>query len=267
MRFWAEILHKLAIPLLTVFGTMLTLVINERNNTRATLNQREQAESELRSNMFSELVNPLIEQSKFGEPQAVVAPASTAGAAAGAAAVDPVLAARADRLTLLGELLALNFHEHFELGPLLRYVDTLPGQTEDARSRLRATAGRVISRQLAPMLAAVDLQRPAAIEQLHVVGKQVGVPVYSDISRAAPHGEVPRGAGRWAMASGSTPNSEPPASPAEAPMTTRSAPNSRFTAARSRHSGCRGLRISTPASMSSPTSSASYSGTFRPDKG
>ncbi len=31
-----------------------------------------------------------------------------------------------------------------------------------------------------PMLVAADLQRPAAIEQLHVIGEQVGVPVYSE---------------------------------------------------------------------------------------
>lgn len=31
-----------------------------------------------------------------------------------------------------------------------------------------------------PLLVAADLQRPAAIDQLHVVGEQVGVPVYSD---------------------------------------------------------------------------------------
>src|SRR4051812_9322824 len=45
-----------------------------------------------------------------------------------------------------------------------------------------------------PMLAAADLQRPAAIEQLRVLGEQVGVPVYTDMSKAAPHGEVARGA-------------------------------------------------------------------------
>ena len=149
VRFWAEILHKLAIPLLTVFGTMLTLVINERNNTRATLNQREQAESELRSNMFSELVNPLIEQSRLGESPSAAAPAAPAGAAAGTTAVDPALAARADRLTLLGELLALNFHEHFELGPLLRYVERMEGQSADNRHTLRSVARRVSGRQIA----------------------------------------------------------------------------------------------------------------------
>src|SRR3954469_19636862 len=45
-----------------------------------------------------------------------------------------------------------------------------------------------------PMLAAADLQRPAAIEQLRVLGEQVGVPVYTDPSKAAAHGEVTRGA-------------------------------------------------------------------------
>src|SRR3954469_8764968 len=45
-----------------------------------------------------------------------------------------------------------------------------------------------------PMLAAADLQRPAAIEQLRVLGEQVGVPVYTDISKAAPHGQVVKGA-------------------------------------------------------------------------
>ena len=31
-----------------------------------------------------------------------------------------------------------------------------------------------------PMLVAADLQRPAAIDQLHVLGEQLGIPVYSD---------------------------------------------------------------------------------------
>src|SRR5205085_6189885 len=45
-----------------------------------------------------------------------------------------------------------------------------------------------------PLLAAADLQRPAAIEQLRVLGDQVGVPVYTDISKAAAHGSVAKGA-------------------------------------------------------------------------
>src|SRR5207249_3014112 len=45
-----------------------------------------------------------------------------------------------------------------------------------------------------PLLAAVDLQRPAAVEQLRILGEQVGVPVYTDESRVAPHGQVAKGA-------------------------------------------------------------------------
>src|SRR3954452_8154423 len=45
-----------------------------------------------------------------------------------------------------------------------------------------------------PLLAAADLQRPAAIDQLKTLGEQVGVPVYADMTKAAPHGEVARGA-------------------------------------------------------------------------
>jgi signal recognition particle subunit SRP54 len=37
-----------------------------------------------------------------------------------------------------------------------------------------------------PMLVAADLQRPAAIDQLHVIGEQLGVPVYSDKSATDP---------------------------------------------------------------------------------
>lgn len=44
-----------------------------------------------------------------------------------------------------------------------------------------------------PLLAAADLQRPAAIEQLKTLGEQVGVPVYADLTKAAAHGEVAKG--------------------------------------------------------------------------
>ncbi|HSQ69126.1 MAG TPA: hypothetical protein VLM41_03505 [Steroidobacteraceae bacterium] len=140
IEFWANILNKLAVPIMsvsaTILGTWLTLTISERNNARAMINQREQAESNLRSNMFSQLVNPLIDQSR----------AAAADGAAGDAAAER---ARADRLTLLAELLALNFHEHFELGPLLRYVERLDQQSEQNRRTLRSVARRVTGRQIA----------------------------------------------------------------------------------------------------------------------
>lgn len=45
-----------------------------------------------------------------------------------------------------------------------------------------------------PLLCAADLQRPAAVEQLRVLGSQIDVPVYTDDSKIAPHGEVLKGA-------------------------------------------------------------------------
>src|SRR5437868_6311146 len=39
-----------------------------------------------------------------------------------------------------------------------------------------------------PMLAAVDLQRPAAVEQLRILGAQVEAPVYTDPTKVAEHG-------------------------------------------------------------------------------
>src|SRR5947208_4188172 len=45
-----------------------------------------------------------------------------------------------------------------------------------------------------PLLAAVDLQRPAAVEQLRVLAEQVGVTAYTDPSKVAEHGKVAKGA-------------------------------------------------------------------------
>jgi len=149
-RLAADIVSTLAIPIVTVAATVLGIYatnslrereieIARQNNLQSLMNQREESETALRSAMFRELVGPLLQTG-------IDAPAS-----------GPQMdLPRAERLALLAELLTLNFHEHFELGPLMRYVDTLPGQTEEARSRLRGTARRVISRQLAPMLAAAD---------------------------------------------------------------------------------------------------------------
>ena len=131
-------------PLLTIAATVVGLyatnslkqreiAIATESNRQALRNQREESETNLRSAMFRELVGPLLQGQ--GDPAGNQGDLS-----------------RDQRLALLAELLTLNFHEHFELGPLLQYVDGLPGQTDEARARLRSTARRVISRQLAPML-------------------------------------------------------------------------------------------------------------------
>jgi signal recognition particle subunit SRP54 len=97
---------------------------------------------------------------------------------------------------------------HDELLELLGPVDTniyfvQPGPTVIMMCGLQGsgkttTCGKLAKYLVAkghhPLLAAADLQRPAAVEQLRVLGEQVGVPVYTDNSKIAPHGQVVKGA-------------------------------------------------------------------------
>jgi signal recognition particle subunit SRP54 len=96
---------------------------------------------------------------------------------------------------------------HDELLELLGPVDTniyfvQPGPTVIMMCGLQGSGKTTTCGKLAkylvgkghhPLLAAADLQRPAAVEQLRVLGEQVGVPVYADNSRIAPHGQVAKG--------------------------------------------------------------------------
>ena len=190
VKFIASVVNSLAIPLLTIAATAVgiyaTNSLKEReieiateNNSQALRNQREESETNLRSAMFRELVGPLL-QSEAGN----------------LAKGGPDDLPRSQRLALLAELLALNFHEHFELGPLLRYVDTLPGQTDDARQRLRSTSRRVISRQLAPLLSSVastSQKHPAFLELS--LNSDATEPADKALSCALPEGSAATEAG------------------------------------------------------------------------
>jgi hypothetical protein len=199
VKFIASVVNSLAIPILTVAATAVgiyaTNALKEReieiateNNAQALRNQREESETNLRSAMFRELVGPLLQN-------------ETEARAAG----DKDDLPRAQRLALLAELLALNFHEHFELGPLLRYVDTLPGQTDDARQRLRSTSRRVISRQLAPLLssaASTGREHPAFLELS--LNSDASEPADKSISCALPEGSGTSESGSLALQCSST---------------------------------------------------------------
>ena len=96
---------------------------------------------------------------------------------------------------------------HDELLGLLGPVDTSilfvqPGPTVIMMCGLQGAGKTTTCGKLAqylvgkghhPLLAAADLQRPAAVEQLRVLGAQVGVPVYADTTKVAAHGEVKKG--------------------------------------------------------------------------
>jgi hypothetical protein len=94
--------------------------------------QREQAESQLRASMFNSLITPLGGSEKDGR----MAP---------------------DREVLLTELLALNFHENFELKPLLEDAakglatqrQTNPTSDVDPRESLWSISRRIAERQKA----------------------------------------------------------------------------------------------------------------------
>src|SRR3954469_6518061 len=84
-----------------------------------------------------------------------------------------------------------------ELVELMGPVDTriyfvTPGPTVIMMAGLQGSGKTTTTGKLAmyllgkghhPLLAAVDLQRPAAVAQLKVLGEQVGVPVYADDSK------------------------------------------------------------------------------------
>jgi len=105
-----------------------------------------------------------------------------------------------------GELMVKIVYD--ELVNLMGPVDTRiyfvqPGPTVIMMAGLQGsgkttTCGKLakylVSKGHHPLLAAADLQRPAAVEQLRQVGEQVGVPVYTDDTKIAPHGQVAKGA-------------------------------------------------------------------------
>lgn len=138
-----EIIAKLATPVAVIVAAWVGARIANSFQDRMTqtalhsqrqiagttlLSEREKAESELRASMFKSLIDPFVGSQK-GERISV------------------------DREQLLVELLALNFHEHFELKPLFERVDKRLARegSQAARNSLRSIADRIIDRQTAAL--------------------------------------------------------------------------------------------------------------------
>jgi hypothetical protein len=132
---WMDAIAKLLAALAVVFGAYIAKTYESKMSATTLLNQREQAESNLRATMFHDLIDPII--GKPGEGKFI----------------DP------DRERLLVELLTLNFHEHFEFKPLLVEVDKRLREEgridsknrekyEKGRASLRSVARRVCDRQV-----------------------------------------------------------------------------------------------------------------------
>jgi len=140
-----DAINKLALAAVAIAAPFIANSFEKRMSGTTLLSQREQAESELRATMFSNLITPVIGSRESGELDV-------------------------DREVLLAELLALNFHEHFEFKPLLQHVydraraDSDENMIEPIRESLRSIARRVKERQIASLFAeghAAD--RPALV--------------------------------------------------------------------------------------------------------
>lgn len=71
--------------------------------------------------------------------------------------------------------------EPLKIAPIPPTIILLAGLQGSGKTTTAAKlAKRMVREGRAPMLAALDVQRPAAIDQLETLGKQIGVPVYAE---------------------------------------------------------------------------------------
>ncbi|NIT04005.1 hypothetical protein GTO10_03705, partial [Candidatus Saccharibacteria bacterium] len=146
----AKLLAAIGVVGAATAGAIIGNEYKSKMDTATLLSQREQSESNLRATMFSNLIGPIAGPQKDKE-------------------VPP------EREILLIELLALNFHDHFELKPLLKFVDEKTTQRMDpepgreARDSLRSTARRIIDRQIASLLKESSEKDRTVVHQLRFV--------------------------------------------------------------------------------------------------
>lgn len=136
-QFVVDLLVKLTIPASAVVAAYLASTFTARSSLQGLISQREQSDTNLRATMFGQLIGPIVGPAK----DATQMP-------------DPL------QYALLVKLLALNFHEHFEFGPLMQSAsDRLatptakltPETIETARRELRSVAHRIIDRQISSL--------------------------------------------------------------------------------------------------------------------
>lgn len=128
LDWWIEVIAKFATPLvlgiLTVTASIKASAIQSKISTATLLSEREKAESQLRATMFDSLIGPIVGSEKTGNISV-------------------------DRERLLVELVALNFHEHFEVKPLFERLDRKLQGMNMERESLRSVARRIVDRQIA----------------------------------------------------------------------------------------------------------------------
>lgn len=96
LRPYVDLILKLTPALATIVAAVIAVEYQSASTGASLLNQREQAETQLRATMFSNLITPI-----FGKSENLTL----------------------EEQKLLVEMLTLNFHEHVEFKPLLLHVD------------------------------------------------------------------------------------------------------------------------------------------------
>ena len=135
---WLDVLKAVAIPLVTLFlGFLFNNSLNSRQERESNvrlytemMGRREQADSDLRKDMFKSILDTFMQKNPNLKPDEVL-----------------------NQQVLNLELLADNFHESLDLAPLFKHVRSLiPEQEEgphaDMRRRLEKVSQEVIGRQL-----------------------------------------------------------------------------------------------------------------------
>lgn len=138
VRDWFDVLAKTVIAIVGVVFALYADDYRQKTSVVTLLSQREAAETKLKSDMMQYLIGPFV------------------GNTGGAKELDP------KRARLLLDLLALNFHTHLELKPLMLRVDAQLKDLPDDRRALRSTARRVVDRQIAMLRAAASEARSSA---------------------------------------------------------------------------------------------------------
>jgi len=161
VRDWIDVLAKAGIAAIGVWFGFLASDFKDKMGATALLSERERAESDLRAGMMRDLVPRFIEQPPAQTP------------------------ADLHRARVFLELLALNFHTHFEMKPLFLELDSriaaelaknpqesaLSQLTAD-RDGLRSVARRVVDRQI-EMLAASEPDTTIATESTQASAQSV----------------------------------------------------------------------------------------------
>lgn len=129
IKFYADIALKLSPVIATLVLGFVTYQLQSKTTAANLLNQREQAETKLRSTLFQNLIGPIGGSDKKSFD--------------------------AERQRLFVELLMLNFHEHIEFKPLLIHTDQRLARDTDingsdkvlARRSLQSVTRRIRDRQ------------------------------------------------------------------------------------------------------------------------